>query len=199
MHPDHDDLPPRGDPARGARFSVRTIHAAGARRGALRIAAAVALVLFPALVQAGAMPAPTHGAPAHPGGPAWSDLDADQKEALGPLAADWDRYDVTRKKKWLEIAVRYKDLSPDGQQRLHERMPELARLTPEQRKVARENFKHAYSLPPDQRRALTQKFQELPEEKKRELAEKAAKKPGPPPRRGAPVSHPAAHTAARSP
>jgi len=116
------------------------------------------------------------------GGPSWAQLNSDQREALALLAGDWDKFDATRKKKWLDIAVRYKDLSPEGQQTMHERMPDLAKLTPEQRSTARENFKRAYALPPDKRRALTQQFQDLPEEKKRELAELAAKKPGPPPR-----------------
>jgi len=115
--------------------------------------------------------------------PSWAQLSSDQKEALAPLAADWDKYDPLRKKKWLEIAARYKDLSPEGQQRLHQRMPELARLTAEQRKTARENFTRAYELPPEKRRVLTQKFQDLPEDKKRELAEQAHKKPAPAPRR----------------
>jgi hypothetical protein len=182
-------------PAPGVAPEVRVAHARRAAIAFLGIALAGVLVL-PARAdgqKTGAMP-PARGAPAQTGGPAWAELNADQKEALGPLAADWDHYNPVRKKKWLEIAARYKDLSPEGQQRMHERMPELAKLTPEERKVARENFKHAYSLPPEQRRALTQKFQELPEEKKRELAEQARKKPGPPPRRGsAPAHPPAAH------
>ena len=127
-------------------------------------------------------PVPLHGAAKH-AGPSWSQLNAEQREALSPLAGDWDKFDDARKRKWLDIAVRYKDLSPEGQQRIHERMPELAKLTPEQRSRARENFKRAYTLPPDQRRALTQQFQDLPEEKKRELAEQSTRKPGPPPRR----------------
>jgi len=129
-----------------------------------------------------AKPAAPHAAGKH-SGPTWAQLSANQREALSPLAGDWDKFDDTRKKKWLDIAVHYKDLSPDGQQRMHERMPDLAKLTPEQRSMARENFKKAYALPPDQRRALTQQFQDLPEEKKRELAELSKKKPGPPPRR----------------
>jgi len=137
-------------------------------------------------------PAPSHGNGKH-GSPTWAQLNVDQREALSPLAGDWDKFDDARKKKWLDIAVRYKDLSPDGQQRMHERMPDLAKLTPEQRSRTRENFKKAYALPPDQRRALTQQFQELPEEKKRELAELSKKKPGPPPRRPG-----AAHSASKA-
>jgi len=132
--------------------------------------------------------------------PTWAQLNTEQREALSPLAGDWDKFDDNRKKKWLDIAVHYKYLSADGQQRMHERMPDLAKLTPEQRIRARENFKKAYALPPDQRRTLTQQFQELPEEKKLELAELSKKKPGPPPRRPATATKSgAAHPAPAKP
>lgn len=149
-----------------------------------RLLLAVALLGLAAAVQAAGSGSAAPAA-AKTSGPSWAQLSVDQKEALAPLAGEWDRYDPVRKKKWLAIAVRYKDLSPEGQQRLHERMPELAHLTPEQRKTARENFKQAYTLPAERREALTQKFQELPEDKKRELADKSRRKSGPPPRRGA--------------
>lgn len=151
---------------------------------AFATAAMLAFFAPGASAQAPKPPAHSSAPAAKPGGPSWEQLTPDQKEALSPLQADWDQYDVTRKKKWLAIAQRYKDLSPEGQQRMHERMPDLARLTPEQRRTARENFRHAYSLPPDQRRALTQQFQDLPEEKKQQLAEQSKKKL-PPPRREA--------------
>ena len=174
----------------------------------LRLLVAVGLLGFAAVAgTAGAAggdavkPPQSRGAGKH-GGPTWAQLSPDQREALAPLAGDWDKFDDTRKKKWLDIAVRYKDLSPEGQQRMHERMPELAKLTPEQRTRARENFKQAYALPPDQRRALTQQFQDLPEERKRELAEQSKKKPGPPPRRTSaktPVSKSGAAAASANP
>ncbi len=157
----------------------------------LRTLATCALLLLPpmapALDSTASEPAKTSArhAASKPSNPTWAQLNADQKEALAPLAADWDKYDIVRKKKWLEIAVRYKNLSPEGQQLMHERMPDLAKLTPEQRLRARENFKRAYALPPEQRRALTQQFQDLPEEKKRELAEQSKKKPAPAQRRPA--------------
>ena len=50
-------------------------------------------------------------------------------------------------------------------------MAEFARLTPEQKATARENFRKAYEVPAEQRQATVQKFQELPEDKRRELAE----------------------------
>ncbi len=110
--------------------------------------------------------------------PVWPELSADQREALAPLAADWDKFDPDRKQKWLQIAAKYPNMSPDGKRRFHERMPQLAKLTPEQRETTRENFKRAYSLPPDKRQAVTQRYQDLPEDRKRALAAQAhAKKP----------------------
>jgi Protein of unknown function (DUF3106) len=136
------------------------------------------LAVGPALAQ----PAAPAGRPAagtqNNAHPLWRELSNDQREALSPLAADWDKFDADRKKKWVEIAAKYPNMSPEGKQRFHERMPQLAKLTPEQRETARENFQHAYSLPPDQRHAVTQKYQGLPPERKKQLAAQAhAKKP----------------------
>ncbi|MFD2272905.1 DUF3106 domain-containing protein [Undibacterium arcticum] len=64
-----------------------------------------------------------------------------QQTALAPLAAEWDKLDPIRKqKKWLEISNKYSSMKPDDQQRLQERMHEWVKLTPEQRRVAREKF-----------------------------------------------------------
>jgi hypothetical protein len=120
---------------------------------------------------------------ARPVEPTWMHLNAEQRDALGPLAGQWDSFDAIRKKRWLEIAVHYKDLSPEAQQRMHERMPELARLTPQERAAARENFRKAYSLPADKRKELTQQFQELPEDSKHALADRSPYSQAQPPRR----------------
>jgi len=57
------------------------------------------------------------GAARPPGGPDWTQLSGEQREALAPLAQDWPGFDADRKKKWLEIAVRYKDLSRKASRR----------------------------------------------------------------------------------
>lgn len=149
------------------------------------------------LVCLAAAPLPTQSAPPAGGTaaaahdqltahPLWHELNGEQREALGPLAAEWDKFDADRKRKWIEIAAKYPNMSPEGKQRFHERMPQLAKLTPEQRQTARENFQHAYSLPPDQRHAVTQKYQGLPADRKKALAAQAhVKKPTAPPRRPA--------------
>lgn len=119
------------------------------------------------------------------GRPTWSELTPTQREALAPLAKDWGSLDADRKRKWLEVAARYPNLSPEGKQKLHERMAEFARLSPEQKSTARENFRRAYEVPAEQRQATVQKYQELPPEKKRELADKAAASKSGAPRRPA--------------
>ena len=35
-------------------------------------------------------------------GPNWSELSAEDRQVLAPLAADWDKLDLLRKNKWLK-------------------------------------------------------------------------------------------------
>ena len=147
-----------------------------------------ALAAGPVLAQPPAPPSTTAPQARTTSHPLWSELNPEQREALGPLASDWDKFDSDRKRKWLAIAAKYPNMSPEGKKRFHERMPKLAKLTPEERETARENFRHAYSLPPDQRQAVTQKYQGLPEERKKALAAQAhTKKPAAPRRPSGPV------------
>jgi len=148
---------------------------------ALACAALVALAQSPAPGGARPPAPPVAATPAVK--PTWKDLTPAQREALAPLANDWESFDRSRKLKWLDVANKYSQLSPDGQKRLHERMVEFVKLTPEQRETARSNFQRAYELPMEQRQSLVQQYQELPPEKKQALAEKATKKTDPP-RRG---------------
>lgn len=151
------------------------------------VLACVALVSFAqSPATSGGRSTPAQAArPAEVAKPAWKDLSGSQREALAPLAKDWDTFDRTRKLKWLDVANKYPQLSPEGQKRLHERMVEFVKLTPEQRRTARTNFQRAYELPMEQRQSLVQQYQELPLEKKQALADKAGKKAEPPRRRAA--------------
>jgi len=141
----------------------------------IAVAAVAATVLFaPADAQASPGAGKAAATPSKVPKPAWKDLTGPQKEALAPLAPDWDTFDRDRKQKWLEVAKKYPQLSPDGKTRMHQRMAEFVKLSPEQRRNVRENFRKAYELPFDQRQALIQQYQDLPAERKRELSDKAA-------------------------
>lgn len=108
--------------------------------------------------------------------PQWTELSSDQQAALLPLSGEWDQLDSVRKNKWLIIIDKYPSMKPDEQQRLQERMQDWVKLTPEQRRRARENFVHAKKLGADRKSAQWEQYQQLPEEQKKELAARATAK-----------------------
>lgn len=108
--------------------------------------------------------------------PYWSDLTETQKVALAPLAADWRGIDIFRKKKWLEIASRYPAMKPAEQQRLQQRMREWAKLSPDERRVAREIYTRTKTLGADEKSAQWLEYQQLPEAEKHRLSSDLAAK-----------------------
>jgi hypothetical protein len=59
------------------------------------------------------------------------------------------------------------------------RMAEFAKLTPEQRRTARENFQRAYELPRESRESAVEQYRLLPDDKKKELTEQSQRKDAP--------------------
>jgi hypothetical protein len=155
-------------------------------------AAAVALVLAAALAVRASAQAPAATPPAPVATPAkapsnakapapkpldkplWNTLSAPQKVALEPLATEWDRMEGIRKQKWLEIANRFSSMKPDEQARVHERMRDWIKMTPEERRVVRENYTRTKKIDPGQKSQQWEQYQQLPEEQKKELAAQAA-------------------------
>jgi Protein of unknown function (DUF3106) len=101
---------------------------------------------------------------------AWSHLSSAEHLALAPFEPLWDSFSDERKRKWLKIASRYPKMSPDAQKRLHDRMSEWVRMTPDQRRVARENYQVSKELPREARQNAWKAYQQLPEEQKERLA-----------------------------
>jgi len=112
--------------------------------------------------------------PAPPVKPLWSELRYEQQQALSPLASEWDKLDATQKKKWLAIGNKYSSMKPDQQIRLQERMRDWVKLTPEQRRAARENYARSKKLDSNRKSAGWEQYQQLPEEQKKKLAAEAA-------------------------
>ncbi len=141
------------------------------------LAATLALACaHPALAQQPGAAAPVAAPAAVAEKPLWSELTDAQKSALLPLATEWDRMDAARKLKWLDIGNRFASMKPDEQQRVHERMREWLKLTPQQRKLARENYASTKKIDKSQKSAQWQQYQQLPEEEKKKLAADAARK-----------------------
>jgi hypothetical protein len=147
---------------------------------AVPAAPAAASAVVPATPAAGkqAVPAKPVVAPIAMEKPLWKDLSAAQQRTLDPLKGEWDKLEGLRKQKWLEIASRYNAMNPDEQARVQERMRDWVRLTPEQRRMVRENFARSQKVAPTpgQKSAQWEQYQQLPEEQKKQLAEKAPKK-----------------------
>jgi len=95
-----------------------------------------------------------------PARPLWSELSPQQQHVLGPLAADWENLDTIRRKKWVTIANRYPKMKPEAQERLQTRMQAWAKLTQEERRLARENYTTLKKLPPPQRKEVSQKWRQ---------------------------------------
>ncbi|KVD03716.1 hypothetical protein BGV52_16350 [Burkholderia ubonensis] len=108
--------------------------------------------------------------PAAAGPLSWARLTPAQHAALAPFADQWDSFSDARKRKWLKIAARYPKMTPDAQKRLQERMAEWVRMTPEQRRVARENYQTAKDLSAQARERAWKAYQQLPAEQKERLA-----------------------------
>lgn len=126
----------------------------------------VALAAFAAfaLAATGAFAAPKDR------GPQWSSLDAAQKQALAPLAGEWDKLGKRHKTKWLGIAKRYPTMKAEEQKRVQMRMQRWAKLTPEQRDQAREQYRSLGKIAPDRREELRRhwaEYQALPPHERR--------------------------------
>lgn len=103
----------------------------------------------------------------------WQQLSPMQKEALAPLQPEWERFNADRKRKWLNIASRYPAMSPAQRATLHHRMTAWVNMTPQQRRMARENFLATGKAPLDSRKEAWERYQKLPDAEKRKLAREA--------------------------
>lgn len=151
--------------------------------------AAVAPAPVPVAAAPASAPAPAKNATAgraaanKPASPAkaasqlrWRDLSIAQQDALMPLVDEWSKLDGTRKQKWIDIANRFGSMKPDEQHRMHERMRDWIKLTPEERRLARENYARSKKIEPAERSAQWELYQQLPEEEKKKLAADATPK-----------------------
>jgi hypothetical protein len=107
--------------------------------------------------------------------PLWRELTPAQQLALEPLRTEWDTIDGARKKKWLALSRRFGSMNPAEQARVHERMRQWMRLTPEQRDLARENFNKARKLAPGDKAATWESYKQLTPGEKQRLAQSARK------------------------
>lgn len=104
--------------------------------------------------------------------PPWSELSNQQRIILTPFSNSWNNMDAYSRKKWLAIAKRYPSMGTEEKMRTQSHMTEWVKLTPEERKRARENYKSLSRSSPNQKTTLKNKwheYQALPESEKNRL------------------------------
>lgn len=104
----------------------------------------------------------------------WVQLPEAQKEILAPLESDWSSITKDQKKKWVEVANRYPHMADSEKNVLQSRMSEWANLSPEQRRLARDNYLRTLKFSPEKKAEAWQAYQKLSDEDKKRLAEKKA-------------------------
>lgn len=71
----------------------------------------------------------------------WQSLSVSQQQALQPLAQQWAQLPEKQQHSLLHVANRYPTLSPTEKQRFQKNLIAWSKLTPEQRKIAREKYR----------------------------------------------------------
>jgi Protein of unknown function (DUF3106) len=111
--------------------------------------------------------------PASEARPQWQALSAAQREALKPLEREWATIDSERKQKWLAIAAKFPSMSAPEKTRVQARMADWAKLSPQERGVARQQFQAAKRVAPQDRPSQWEAYQALSPEQKKQLAARA--------------------------
>ena len=104
--------------------------------------------------------------------PLWVDLTPAQQAALAAFAPEWNTWPTAEKKSWVALADKLPALSPERRAKAQRRILEWANLSPEQRRVARANYRLAKERPPRQRVEEWQSYQSMTQEQ-REILRRA--------------------------
>ncbi len=98
--------------------------------------------------------------------PAWVELNAYQREALAPLQPVWNNLPAANKRSWLALTEKLPAMQASDREAAQKRIREWAALSPEQRRMARDNFRLAKSLDRDERLATWESYRQLTPEQR---------------------------------
>jgi Protein of unknown function (DUF3106) len=94
-------------------------------------------------------------------GPLWVDLGPTNQAFLKPFEKSWYTLTAVERKSWVTLANKVPKLSAQEQKKAATRVSEWAALTPEQRKLARANYRLAQNLNQDERKEQWQKYESM--------------------------------------
>ena len=103
--------------------------------------------------------------------PLWIDLTDGQQKALAPFAAEWNTWPTAEKKSWVALADKLPAMSAESRDKAQRRVLEWANLSPEQRRIARANYRLAKERSAKQRVEEWQSYQSMTQEQRRVLRE----------------------------
>lgn len=103
--------------------------------------------------------------------PLYVDLSDAQRRVLAPFEPEWNTWPAAEKTTWINLANRYPRMSEAERDRARVRVQDWARLTPEQRRVVRANYRLARELPRESRVQQWQRYESLTSEQKGQLRE----------------------------
>ncbi|MFN3593525.1 MAG: DUF3106 domain-containing protein [Thiobacillaceae bacterium] len=89
----------------------------------------------------------------------WRTLTPAQREALAPLADVWVQLPADQRASLIRLSAGYPRLNQRQRRLFHERLPYWVVLTPEQRAVARQNYRRLSALPEQERARILQRWQ----------------------------------------
>lgn len=101
--------------------------------------------------------------------PLWSELNPADQAVLAPFGEQWNGLPLEEKHAWIALATRFPKMGAAAQTRTSARIREWAMLTPEQRRLARQNYRIAKSIPKDERIAQSQQYNTMTDEQKKVL------------------------------
>ncbi len=90
--------------------------------------------------------------------PTWAALTPAERQVLAPLANEWPRLSRDQRRHLIRAADHYYKMKPAAQARFQKRLHAWATMTPEQRRVARENYLKFKALPPKVQQSLRRKW-----------------------------------------
>ena len=93
--------------------------------------------------------------------PRWSDLSADQRQILAAFGSQWNELPLNEKRAWSDLARRFPQLGPQEQARAQSRISEWAALTPDQRRIARANYRLLQQIGKDNLATEWERYQSL--------------------------------------
>ncbi len=103
--------------------------------------------------------------------PLWSDLSSQQRSVLEPFGAQWNTWSSQEKRVWISLAEKFAKYTPAQQAKAKQRVKDWAALTPEQRRLARSNYRLAKKLPTSELATQTRRYEGMTLEQRTVLRE----------------------------